>query len=60
MSTFDIFDLDAKKNTQNNTGSPTYIHVIVKAAPIRMKRQFTIFLDSSCPISNIKYQNFIL
>ena len=52
---FDIFDLDANKNKQNNTGSPTYIHVIVKAAPIRMKRPFTIFLDSSCPISKSLY-----
>ena len=52
---FDIFDLDANKNKQNNTGSPTYIHVIVKAAPIRMKSPFTIFLDSSCPISKLLY-----
>ena len=52
---FDIFDLDANKNKQSNTGSPTYIHVIVKAAPIRMKSPFTIFLDSSCPISKLLY-----
>ena len=37
-------NLDANKNKQEIAlGSPTYIHVVVKPAPIRMKRPFTIF-----------------
>ena len=53
---FSIFDLDSSKNNQTpSIGSPTYIHTIVQAAPKRMKRPFTIFLDSSCPISKQLY-----
>jgi hypothetical protein len=53
---FNIFDLDSSKNNQSpSIGSPTYIHTIVQAAPKRMKRPFTIFLDSSCPISKQLY-----
>ena len=53
---FNIFDLDSNKNNQTpSIGSPTYIHTIVQAAPKRMKRPFTIFLDSSCPISKQLY-----
>ena len=53
---FNIFDLDSSKNNQTpSIGSPTYIHTIVQAAPKRMKRPFTIFLDSSCPISKQLY-----
>ena len=53
---FNVFDLDSSKNNQTpSIGSPTYIHTIVKAAPKRMKRPFTIFLDSSCPISKQLY-----
>ena len=48
---FNIIDLDSTKNNQTpSIGSPTCIHTIVKAAPKRMKKPFTIFLDSSCPI----------
>ena len=53
---FNIFDLDSSKHNQTpSIGSPTYIHTIVRAAPKRMKRPFTIFLDSSCPISKQLY-----
>ena len=53
---FNIIDLDSSKNNQTpSIGSPTYIHTIVQAAPKRMKRPFTIFLDSSCPISKQLY-----
>ena len=53
---FNIFDLDSSRNNQTpSIGSPTYIHTIVQAAPKRMKRPFTIFLDSSCPISKQLY-----
>ena len=53
---FNIFDLDSSKNNQTpSIGSPTYIHTIVQAAPKRMKKPFTIFLDSSCPISKQLY-----
>ena len=53
---FSIFDLDSSKNNQTpSIGSPTYIHTIVQAAPKRMKKPFTIFLDSSCPISKQLY-----
>ena len=53
---FNVFDLDSSKNNQTpSIGSPTYIHTIVQAAPKRMKRPFTIFLDSSCPISKQLY-----
>jgi hypothetical protein len=53
---FDIIDLDSSKNNQTpSIGSPTYIHTIVREAPKRMKRPFTIFLDSSCPISKQLY-----
>ena len=53
---FNIFDLDSSKNNQTpSIGSPTYIHTIVQATPKRMKRPFTIFLDSSCPISKQLY-----
>ena len=53
---FNVFDLDSSKNNQSpSIGSPTYIHTIVQAAPKRMKRPFTIFLDSSCPISKQLY-----
>ena len=53
---FNIIDLDSSKNNQTpSIGSPTYIHTIVQVAPKRMKRPFTIFLDSSCPISKQLY-----
>ena len=53
---FNIIDLDSSKNNQTpSIGSPTYIHTIVQAAPKRMKRPFTIFLESSCPISKQLY-----
>ena len=53
---FNIIDLDSSKNNQTpSIGSPTYIHTIVQAAPKRMKKPFTIFLDSSCPISKLLY-----
>jgi hypothetical protein len=53
---FDIIDLDSSKNNQTpSIGSPTYIHTIVREAPKTMKRPFTIFLDSSCPISKQLY-----
>ena len=47
-----IADLDSKQNNQKlSFGAPTCIHTIVKEAPFRMKRPFTIILDSSCSIS---------
>ena len=50
---FNIVDLDSKQNNQKlSIGAPTYIHTIVKEVPFRMKRPFTIFLDSSCSTSN--------
>ena len=53
---FNIIDLDSSKNNQTpSIGSPTYIHTIVQAASKRMKRPFTIFLDSSCPMSKLLY-----
>ena len=51
---FDIFDLDSSKKKQKPAiGSPTYIHTIVRA--VEMKKHFTLFLDSSCPISKQLY-----
>ena len=47
---FDIIDLN--QSQQNPAlGAPTYIQTIVKPSSYRMKRPFTIFLDSSCEIS---------
>ena len=51
---FDIFDLDSSKKQQKPAiGSPTYIQTIVRA--VEMKKHFTLFLDSSCPISKQLY-----
>ena len=53
---FDIIDLDSSKNNQSpSIGSPTYIQTIVREVSKGMKRPFTIFLDSSCPISKQLY-----
>ena len=51
---FDIFNLDSsKKKLKPAIGSPTYIQTIVRA--VEMKKHFTLFLDSSCPISKQLY-----
>ena len=53
---FNIVDLDSKQSNQEaSIGAPTYIHTIVKEVPFRMKRPFTIFLDSACTISKNLY-----
>ena len=48
---FDINGLFLNGQNKSAIGSPTYIQLVVKNSPIEMKRPFTIFLNSSCPIS---------
>ena len=48
---FDIIDLN-QSNQNPAIGAPTYIQTIVKPSSYKMKRPFTIFLDSSCSTSN--------
>ena len=49
---FDINALFSNESKKFAIGSPTYIKLVVKKSPIEMKRPFTLFLDSACPISN--------
>jgi len=51
---FDIIDIN-QSNQNPAIGAPTYIQTIVKPSSYKMKRPFTIFLDSSCPISKKLY-----
>ena len=51
---FDIIDLN-QSNQNPAIGAPTYIQTIVKPSSYKMKRPFTIFLDSSCPVSQKLY-----
>ena len=52
---FDIEALIPNGNPKFAIGSPTYIQLIVREAPIEMKRPFNIFLDSSCSTSKELY-----
>lgn len=52
---FDIEALFPNGSPKFAIGSPTYIQLIVREAPIEMKRPFNIFLDSSCSISKELY-----
>lgn len=55
---FDISSLESNTiKTENPIGSPTYIQTVVQAAAPRMKRPFSIFLDSSCSKSKNLYPN---
>ena len=47
---FDIIDIN-QSNQNPAIGAPTYIQTIVRPSSYKMKRPFTIFLDSSCQIS---------
>ena len=51
---FEIIDLN-QSNQNPAIGAPTYIQTIVKPSSYKMKRPFTIFLDSSCPVSQKLY-----
>ena len=52
---FDIEALIPNGSPKFAIGSPTYIQLIVREAPIEMKRPFNIFLDSSCSTSKELY-----
>ena len=55
---FDISSLESNTiKTEIPIGSPTYIQTVVQTAAPRMKRPFSIFLDSSCPSSKNLYPN---
>ena len=55
---FDIVNLDTDTTkTVIPIGSPTYIQTVIQPSVPRMKRPFSIFLDSSCPISKKLYVN---
>ena len=51
---FDIIDIN-QSNQNPAIGAPTYIQTIVRPSSYKMKRPFTIFLDSSCQISKKLY-----
>ena len=55
---FDIISLESDTiKTEFPIGSPTYIQTIVQTTAPRMKRPFSIFLDSSCSKSRNLYPN---
>ena len=56
---FEIIDLTSKKSNRRSfgLGSPTYIQTIVREASYKIKRPFTIFLDSSDVESKQLYPN---
>ena len=56
---FEIIDLTSKRSDHRSfgLGSPTYIQTIVREAAYKIKRPFTIFLDSSDAESKQLYPN---
>ena len=45
---FELIDIETNSAPNFIIGSPTYIQVVIRKKTQRMKRPFTIFLDSSC------------
>ena len=52
---FEIIDIDTNTAPNFTVGSPTYIQVVIRKKVQRMKKPFTIFLDSSCKRSQHSY-----
>ena len=52
---FEIIDIDTNTSPNFAIGSPTYIQVVIRKKLQRMKKPFTVFLDSSCKNSKDSY-----
>ena len=52
---FEIIDIDTNTSPNFAIGSPTYIQVVIRNKLQRMKKPFTVFLDSSCKNSKDSY-----
>lgn len=52
---FEIIDVNTNTAPDFAIGSPTYIQVVVRKRVNRMKKPFTVFLDSSCKKSKSSY-----
>ena len=54
---FELIDIETNSAPNFIIGSPTYIQVVIRKKTQRMKRPFTVFLDSSCTKSKEMYPN---
>ena len=52
---FQIINLDTNNHPNFKAGSPTFIQVVVRKKYSKMKKPFSIFLDSSCSKSKKSY-----
>ena len=52
---FELIDIETNSAPNFIIGSPTYIQVVIRKNTVRMKRPFTVFLDSSCTKSKEMY-----
>ena len=52
---FELIDIETNSAPNFIIGSPTYIQVVIRKSTQRMKRPFTVFLDSSCTKSKEMY-----